>query len=105
MSQFDERKSAEESNYVRNEELDFKVTARRNKLLGAWAAGLMGLEGEAAEDYAKSIVMADFEEAGDDDVYRKVKSDLDAKGVDVSEHQVRREMESLLETARAQLTA
>jgi hypothetical protein len=105
MSQFDERKSAEEANYVHNEELDFKVTARRNKLLGAWAAGLMGLEGDSAADYAKSIVMADFEEAGDDDVYRKIKGDLDAKGVDVSEHQVRREMESLLETARAQLTA
>jgi hypothetical protein len=105
MSQFDERKSAEEANYVHNEELDFKVNARRNKLLGAWAAGLMGLEGDAAADYAKSVVVADFEEAGDDDVYRKIKSDLDAKGVDVSEHQVRREMETLLETARAQLTA
>jgi hypothetical protein len=105
MSSFDERKSAEESNYVRNEELDFKVAARRNKLLGAWAAGLMGLEGEAADEYAKTVVMADFEEAGDDDVYRKIKGDLDAKGVDVSEHHVRREMESLLETARAQLTA
>ncbi len=105
MSQFDERKSAEESNYVRNEELDFKVTARRNKLLGAWAAALMGLDGVAAADYAKSIVIADFEEAGDDDVYRKVKADLDGKGLEISEHQVRREMETLLETARAQLTA
>ena len=105
MSQFDERKSAEESNYVRNEELDFKINARRNKLLGAWAAGLMGLDGEAAADYAKSVVIADFEEAGDDDVYRKIKGDLDAKAVDISEHQVRREMETLLETARAQLTA
>ena len=90
MSQFDERKSAEESNYVRNEELDFKVVARRNKLLGAWAADLLGLKDDAAVDYAKSIVIADFEEAGDDDVYRKVKGDLDAKGLDVSEHQVRR---------------
>ena len=105
MSQFDERKSAEESNYVRNEELDFKINARRNKLLGAWAAGLMGLDGEAAAEYAKSVVIADFEEAGDDDVYRKIKGDLDAKAVDISEHQVRREMETLLETARAQLTA
>ena len=105
MSQFDERKSAEESNYVRNEELDFKVVARRNKLLGAWAAGLMGLEGDAASDYAKSVVVADFEEAGEDDVFRKVKGDLNAKGLDTSDHQIRREMESLLETARAQLTA
>lgn len=105
MSQFDERKTAEEAKYARDTELDFKVVARRNKLLGAWAAGLMGLDGEAAEDYAKSVVMADFEEAGDEDVYRKIKGDLDAKGVDVSEHQVRREMEALLDTARAQLTA
>ncbi len=105
MSQFDERKSAEESNYVRNEELDFKVTARRNKLLGAWAAGLMGLEGDAADEYATSVVIADFEEAGEDDVFRKIKGDLEANNVEVTEHQVRREMEVLLETARAQLTA
>ena len=105
MSQFDERKSAEESNSVRNEELDFKVIARRNKLLGMWAAGLMGLEGDAASDYAKSVVVADVEEAGEDDVFRKVKGDLQAKGLDTSDHQIRREMESLLETARAQLTA
>jgi hypothetical protein len=65
----------------------------------------MGLEGDAAEDYAKTVVMADFEEAGDDDVYRKVKADLDAKGVEVSENQVRREMEQLLDVARQQLTA
>jgi hypothetical protein len=105
MSQFDERKSAEETKYARDSELDFKVVARRNKLLGAWAAGLMGLTGEEADAYAKSIVMADFEEAGDDDVFRKVKADLAAQSVEVSDHQIRREMESLLETARAQLTA
>lgn len=105
MSQFDERKSAEEAKYAHDSELSFKITARRNKLLGAWAAGLLGLEGDAAEDYAKSIVMADFEEAGDDDVYRKVKADLDAKGVDASEHQIRREMDALLDVARQQLTA
>ncbi len=104
MSQFDERKNAQEANYVHNEELDFKVIARRNKLLGLWAAGLLGLDGDDAAEYAKSIVMADFEEAGDDDVYRKVKGDLDSKGLDISEHQIRREMESLLETARAQLS-
>jgi hypothetical protein len=104
MSQFDERKNAQEANYVHNEELDFKVIARRNKLLGLWAAGLLGLDGDDAAEYAKSIVMADFEEAGDDDVYRKVKGDLDSKGLDMSEHQIRREMETLLETARAQLS-
>ncbi len=105
MSQFDERKTAEEAKYARDSEMEFKVTARRNKLLGLWAANLLGHEGEAAEAYAKSIVLADFEEAGDEDVYRKVKADLDAGGVDVSENQVRREMETLLVTAREQLSA
>lgn len=105
MTQFDERKNAEEAKYAHDSELSFKIVARRNKLLGAWAAGLMGLEGDEAEAYAKSIVMADFEEAGDEDVYRKVKADLDAKGIGTSEHQIRREMETLLETARQQLTA
>lgn len=105
MSQFDERKTAQESKFARDTELEFKATARRNKLLGAWAADLMGLSGDDAEAYAKSVVMADFEEAGDDDVVRKVMGDLDAKGVDMSEHQVRRTMAELLETARAQLQA
>jgi hypothetical protein len=103
MSNFDDRERAEESKYARDTELEFKATARRNKLLGAWAAEQMGLTGDAATAYATSVVAADFEEAGDEDVYRKVKADLDAKGVDVSEHQIRRTMAELLETARAQL--
>jgi hypothetical protein len=105
MSQFDERKTAQEAKYAHDSELEFKIIARRNKLLGAWAAELMGLTGDDAEAYAKSIVMADFEEAGDEDVYRKVKADLEAAKCDVSEHQLRREMESLLYAARQQLTA
>jgi hypothetical protein len=105
MSQFDERKTAQEAKYAHDTELEFKITARRNKLLGAWAAELMGLTGEEADAYAKSIVMADFEEAGDEDVYRKLKADLEAAKCDVSEHQLRREMESFLDVARQQITA
>ncbi|PHZ85381.1 DUF1476 domain-containing protein [Paremcibacter congregatus] len=104
MTQFDDREQAYEKEFARNEEFDFKVMARRNKLLGLWAAGQMDLDADAAEAYAKEVVVADFEEAGDEDVYRKVKGDLDAKGIVLSEHQVRREMEDQLSIARDQLT-
>jgi hypothetical protein len=103
MSNFDDRERAEESKYARDSEAEFKAVARRNKLLGAWAAEQMGLDGAEAETYAKSVVMADFQEAGDEDVFRKIKADLDAKGVAVSEHQIRRTMGELLDIARAQL--
>ena len=103
MTQFDDREQTFEKKYAKDEENEFKIIARRNKLLGLWAAGLMGLEGDAADAYAKEVVEADFEEAGHEDVYRKVKGDLDAKGVDVSEHQLRREMEDKLAEAREQL--
>jgi len=105
MTQFDDREKAYEDEFSRNDEFDFKVVVRRNKLLGLWAAEKMGLKADAADAYAKDVVTSDFEEAGDEDVYRKVKGDLEAKGLDLSEHQVRREMEELLETARAQLTS
>lgn len=103
MSEFDKRRQTAESKFAHDADLKFKATARRNKLLGLWAAGLMGLSGEAAEAYAKEVVKADFEEAGDEDVYRKLKGDLDAKGLAVSEHQIRREMETLMSTAIAQI--
>ncbi len=103
MSSFDDREKAEEGRYARNQETEFKAVARRNKLIGAWAAGLMGLTGEEADAYAKSVVMADFEEAGDEDVFRKLRADLDKAGVDISDHVIRREMNEQLETARAQI--
>lgn len=104
MTQFDDRERAEESRHARNAELEFKVTARRNRLLGEWTAGHLGLGGDEAAAYAKSVVAADFEEAGDEDVFRKVRADLDAAGkTDVTDHQIRREMDELLATARAQL--
>ena len=102
MSTFDKREKGFESKYVHDQEITFKATARRNKLLGLWAAEKLGLAGEAAEAYAKEVVKADFDEPGDEDVFRKVFGDLEDRGV--SEHQVRREMTELLEIARQQVT-
>jgi hypothetical protein len=104
MSGFDDREKTFESKWAHDEELAFKVMARRNKLLGLWAAEMMGLTGGTADDYAKEVISADFQEAGDEDVYRKVKGDLDAKGVDVSEHHLRKRMQDLLQDAYAQVT-
>jgi len=101
----DDRKKGFENKFAHDEELRFKATARRNKLLGLWAAEKMGLSGTEAESYAKEVVAADFEEAGDDDVVRKVLGDLKAKNVDQSEHQVRRTMDELMATAIDQIKA
>ncbi|MEM9106941.1 MAG: DUF1476 domain-containing protein, partial [Pseudomonadota bacterium] len=90
MSGMDERSDAFENKFAHDEELRFKAEARRNKLLGLWAAELLGKEGEDAEAYAKEVVLADFEEAGDNDVFRKVRADFDAAGVEQSDHQLRR---------------
>jgi len=105
MTTFDKRKDAFESKFARDEELKFKAVARRNKLLGLWAAGLLGKTGEAAETYAKTVVAADFEEAGDEDVFRKIRADFDAAGVAQSDHQIRRTMDELTTTAITQIEA
>ena len=105
MTTFDNRKDAAEKKYAHDEELLFKATARRNKLLGLWAAEKLGKSGADAEAYAKSVVMADFEEAGDDDVLRKVKGDLDAAGAGISDHQIRKTMEELLAKAVDEIKA
>ena len=105
MTQFEGREKAYEKEFARNEEFDVKVVARRNKLLGLWVAEKVGLSGDDALAYAKEVIISDFEEAGDDDVYRKVKADLDAKKLNISEHQIRREMEDFLSIARDQMTA
>jgi len=104
MTTFDKRKDAAENKYAHDEELQFKAESRRNKLLGLWAAELLGKTGDAADEYAKSVVIADFEEAGDDDVFRKVRADFDAGGVDQSDHQIRRTMEELLAKAIEQIS-
>ncbi len=103
MSTFDKRQEGFESKFAHDEELRFKATARRNKLLGLWAAGLMGKEGDDAEAYAREVVKADFEEAGEEDVYRKIKGDLEAAKVDQSEHQIRRNMADFMAEAITQV--
>ncbi len=103
MASFNDREKAFEDKYKHDQELQFKAEARRNKLLGVWAAGLMGLTGADADAYAREVVQSDFEEPGDDDVLRKVLADLTAKGVDKSEHQIRRQMDELMVTAKEQV--
>ncbi len=99
MSGFDKREEGFESKFVHDEDLRFKAEARRNKLVGAWAAELMGLSGDEAEAYGKDLVKEDLKEAGDDDVFRKIRADFDAKGVDQSDHQIRRTMDEMFAKA------
>jgi hypothetical protein len=105
MTTFDKREEGFEQQFAHDEELRFKATARRNKLLGLWAAEKLGLTGADAESYAKSVVMVDFEEAGDHDVLRKIRRDFDAKGVAQSDHQISRTMSELMEKAVADVRA
>lgn len=105
MSTFDKREEGFEKKFAHDEELRFKATARRNKLLGLWVAEKLGKTGDEAAAYAKSVVMADFEEAGDEDVVRKVTADLIAGGVEQSDHQIRRTMDELLAQAVAEIKA
>ena len=100
---FDDRKKAYEEKFAHDEELRFKAEARRNKLLGLWVAELLGLSGAEAEAYAKEVVMADLQEPGSEDVFRKVRADLDAKGVNISDHRIRHRMEELLVEAMEQI--
>ena len=105
MTTFDKREDGFEKKFAHDEELRFKANARRNKLLGLWAAEKLGLTGDAAAAYAKEVVMADFEEAGDHDVFRKIRKDFDAKSVAQSDHQIRRTMDELMAEAIAQIKA
>jgi hypothetical protein len=100
MSTFDDRENAFENKYAHDTEMQFKAEARRNKLLGLWAADLMGKSGDAAAEYAKEVVKADFEEAGHEDVVRKVSGDLGGKA---SDDEIRAKMAELLIEAKAQL--
>lgn len=104
MTTFDKREQALEAMFVHDEEMKFRAIARRNRLLGLWAAGKLGKEGDAAEAYAKSVVMSDFEEEGDHDVFRKIRRDFDLASVDQSDHQIRRQMDELMTSALAQLS-
>jgi len=105
MTTFDKREEGFEKKFAHDEELRFKANARRNKLLGGWAAQQLGLAGADADAYAKEVVVADFDEAGDEDVFRKVRKDFDAKGVKQSDQDIRRAMTDLMEQAIAQIKA
>ena len=99
MDSFDKRREGFEKKFAHDEELRFKATARRNRLLGLWAAEKLGLSGTEAEAYAKEVVVSDLEVPGDHDVFAKLRRDFDAKGVKQSDHQIRRAMEELMARA------
>ena len=103
MTSFDEREKGFEAKFKHDQEIQFKVTARRNKLLGLWVAEKLGLAGSEAESYAKEVVVADFEKPGDDDVVEKVMGDLGAKGSSLGEKDVRKEMDRLMAVAKEQV--
>jgi hypothetical protein len=103
MNSFRDRERGEEANFAREEEMHFRIQARRNRLLGAWAAERMGLSAVETEAYAKAVVQADFEEAGDEDVVRKLLGDLTSAGVETSEAEVRTALEAKQIEARRQL--
>jgi hypothetical protein len=105
MTTFDKREEGFEKQFAHDEELRFKATARRNKMLGKWAAERLGLSGAEAEAYAKEVVMADFEEAGDHDVFRKIRTDFDAKSVKLLDEDIRQQMHALLAQAVAEVKA
>jgi hypothetical protein len=103
MTSMKDREESFEKKFVMDEELRFKATARRNKMLGLWAAEKLGKTGPDAEAYATEVVMSDVEEAGDHDVFRKIRSDFDAAGVAQSDHQIRRTMDEMLAIAAEQI--
>jgi hypothetical protein len=105
MTTFDKREEGFEKKFAHDEELRFKANARRNKLFGLWAAEKLGVSGDAANVYAKDVVMADFEEAGEEDVFKKVRKDFDAKGIAQSDQDIRRAMVDLMEKAIAEIKA
>lgn len=103
MTDFNDRRRGEEAKYAFDEENSFKIAARRNRLMGEWAAGLMGLTAEETDAYKKAVVQADFEEAGDEDVIRKLLGDLTGAGSDVSEAEIRAKLDECAVEARRQL--
>ena len=105
MPTFDDRQKSFEKKFERDQDLQFKVNARRNKLLGLWAAGVMGKSGTDAEGYAKEVVLADFEKPGDDDVIQKLVKDLAAAGKPTGEQAIRKQAELLMAQAKTQLMA
>jgi hypothetical protein len=103
MSDFDDRKRVQETKFQLDQEMEFKAQARRAKLVGLWAAKLMTMDDEEAAAYAKSVVLADLEENGEEDLFRKIRIDLENAAVAQSDHQIRARMAELLDEARAQI--
>ena len=103
MTTFEDREKGFERKFAHDEELKFKATARRNRLIGLWAADKMGLSGDAAQAYAREVIKADLAEPGDEDVFYKVRADFDAKGVDQSDHQIRRIIVEMMAEAVRQI--
>lgn len=103
MSGIDDRGDAYENKFAHDAELQFKAEARRNKLLGKWAAELLGKTGDQVDDYCAEVIRSDFDEPGDDDVFRKIRADFDEAGVEQSDHQLRRTMDELLDVAVEQI--
>ena len=103
MTTFDDREKGFESKFALDQEQEFKAIARRNKLLGLWAAGKMGLSADSADQYAGAVVRADFEQPGEEDVYRKIAQDFEGAGLTVSEGEIRRKMDELSSVAREQI--
>ena len=103
MTTFEERQKGFERKFALDEELKFKAMARRNRLLGLWAAEQMGMTGDDAANYAREVVKADLAEPGDEDVFRKIRADFDAKGVGQSDHQIRRMMTDFMGEAIVQI--
>jgi hypothetical protein len=103
MTSFDDREKGFERKFAHDEELKFRATARRNRLLGLWAAELMGVSGDEAQSYAREVIKADLAEPGEEDLFRKIRADFDAKGVQQSDHQIRRQMAELMGEAINQL--
>ena len=103
MTTFDEREKVFEDKYKHDQDLQFRVEVRRNKLLGLWVAELLGIEGADAEAYAKEVVKADFEEPGVDDVIRKIQGDAAPKNLDLSEHRIRKKMDEMTVIAKEQI--
>jgi len=105
MTTFDKREEGFEKKFAHDEELQFKATARRNKLIGLWAAEKLGLSGPEADAYAKEVVVSDFEEAGDEHIFRKIRKDFDAKKVAALDTDIRTAMNELMAQAVSQIKA
>ena len=102
---FEDREKGYEAKWIHDQELRFKLYSRRNRLLGLWAAGEMGVTGPAAQSYANEVVAAEFDKGGDEAIFAKIRKDLDARKISVSDHMIRRKMAELLDSAKAEIEA